>query len=102
MLFQKADSKQAVPQLNQSIAVTQQTLQACLQHPPVPLQHHDEEEKHQQHIVDNSTIFCEQSCFIYMGMCFEPSWSKADQWMSNSFIAVLFWKCHLNTNTDSA
>lgn len=44
MLFQKADSKQAVPQSNQSTAVTQQMLQACLQHQPAPLQHHNEEE----------------------------------------------------------
>lgn len=45
MLFQKADLKQAVPQLNQSIAVTQQTLQVCLQHQPAPSQYHDEQEK---------------------------------------------------------
>lgn len=64
-LFQKADSKQAVLQLNQSIAVTQQMLQACLQHRPVPLQHHEEETEY-QHIVGNSTTFCEQSCFIYI------------------------------------
>lgn len=45
MLFQKADSKQAVPQSNQSTAVTQQMLQAYLQHQPVPLQHYKKEEK---------------------------------------------------------
>lgn len=95
MLFQKADSKQAVPQLNQSIAVTQQMLQACLQHQPAPLQHHNEEE------TQISTTYSREFhhflwikvVYIYMGMCFEPGWSKADQWMLNSFTVVLFWKC---------
>lgn len=101
MLFQKADLKQAVPQLNQSIAVTQQTLQVCLQHQPAPSQHHDEQEKkHQQYIVGNYTTFCEQSWFIYMGTCFEASQSKAGKRMSNLFTAVPFQKCHLNATTE--
>lgn len=58
--------------------------------------------KRQQHTVGNSTTFCEQSWFIYiyMGMCFEPSWLKADKQMVNSFTVVLFWKCDLNAITE--